>query len=178
VANNLYAPPQAALHDVATSGCWRDGKIVVVPVGEDLPHRCIYCNQDAVSPIKQRKVYWHHPAWYILVLVAILLYAIVAMAVRKKALVSPGLCARHLGRKRAYVWVGWSSLALWIGLLFWSAGSNVHVSAMPLIVTGLILLSLVMLFAARTVTAARITDDEVRLRGCGKAFLDSLPNGM
>ena len=48
-------------------------------------------------PVKKRKVYWHHPAWYLLLLAYGVGYALV-LFFRRKAEVSPGLCARRSAR--------------------------------------------------------------------------------
>ena len=53
------------------------------------PARAHIPNSD--EPTKMRKVYWHHPGVYALILINLIVYAIVAAIVRKRADTESGL---------------------------------------------------------------------------------------
>ena len=161
---NPYAPPRAALVTQAPAQFWRDGNALVVPVGSTLPPRCVKCNQPALEPMHRRKLSWHHPGWFLLIFVNILLYIIAALIVRKKAEVTCGLCARHLRTRRIYLAIGWGGLALGVALVFSTPPVGVLV-VLAGVITGMI--------GSRIVHPGRITKEEVWLRGCGEEFLDS-----
>jgi len=166
---NPYTPPKAALEARPAGQYWRDGKVVVTRNGAVLPARCVRCNEAASTQLK-RKVYWHHPAWYLLILINIILYAIVALIIRKRAEVSYGICQPHLRRRQAFLAIGWGGFVLGLLMIF-SGGATAMLGIF------VVLLSIVAGFAgARLAYAARITPEEVRLNGCGTAFVESLPS--
>jgi hypothetical protein len=171
-AVNPYAPPRAGLEVQPAGGCWREGKALVMRAGSALPHRCVKCNEPAAQPIKSRWVYWHHPGWYLLILVNVLVYVLVALVVRKRSRIAPGLCSRHRRRRRVFLAIGWGGFFL--GLAFFFPGP-LETAAGPAIGMLIILAAIITGMAgARIAYAARITKEEVRLKGCGAAFLDSL----
>ncbi len=75
---NIYAAPKAQVGDNNGSDCARLGDLVVVPIGSDLPPRCIVCNAPAKTPVKKSNLYWHTPWLYLLLLFNLIVYAIVA----------------------------------------------------------------------------------------------------
>jgi hypothetical protein len=172
---NRYAPPKAALEDLAGNDAqmWREGKVLVIRKGDDFPDRCIKCNAPSVSPRRRYKLTWHSPWLYLLILAALLLYAIVAVIVRKTAVVNIGLCERH---QKRVLWgriIGWGGLALEIVLAIGSAMLD-----MPSLGITALLLALPWMIATmvvnRLVLPQRIDETYVRLNGCGPAFLRSL----
>ena len=170
---NPYAPPTASLEPVR-EGVWRDGKSVVLRPGSPLPPRCFKCNAPVETPAKKRKVYWHHPALYLLVLVNILIYAIVALIVRKKAEVDPALCPAHAKRRWMANAGGWIGVAVGIALAI-LGGSQENCGVMGLGAVVFLAAIVAAIILARVVYPERITTDFVRLRGGGRDFLDSLP---
>src|SRR5262245_24668688 len=179
---NPYAPSQASLRPGAPSGpdperpisAWRDGSVMVMLPGTDIPHRCVKCNKPADEPTRQRTVSWYNPWLLLLILAGILVWAIVVMFVRKHAVVSPGLCADHKRRRRNVIAVAWiGGLA---GMLLIYAGINSSDGAQGAIGFFATLISIVLGTAmGRIVHAARIDDQYVRLKGCGEPFLATLP---
>ena len=173
--SNRYAPPKASLkesHDAA-GDLWRDGRIVVLREGSDFPPRCIRCNQPSVAPRRRVTLIWHSWGWYLL-LPAILLYVLVAMAVRRRRVVHVGLCARH---QRRVAWgrlVGWGGFAALVGLI--AGGSTLHAPVLGFAALLLLLpWAVVAILVNRQLIAVRIDADAARLKGCGAAFLASLP---
>ena len=85
---NPYEPPKARLEGAVRmdgGDCWRDGRQLVVRPGCTLPDRCIKCNEPAEHPLQSRRFYWHHPALYLLVLVDLLIYLVVAVIVVRRS---------------------------------------------------------------------------------------------
>jgi hypothetical protein len=171
---NPYAAPKANLQPFSEGGCWRDGDVVVVTREGDLPPRCVKCNAPAGTPIKARTLYWHHPALYVIALFALLIYLIVAVIVRKKAVLSPGLCPVHQRRRTLGLLLGWLSPIAGVVLLI-MGGSSDYCSVM--VVGGLLIMGglIAGVVLARILYPERIDDAFVRLKGAGPAFLDSLP---
>jgi hypothetical protein len=181
---NPYAPSSASLDGRSPrsqgmgSGvtAWRNVNILVMLPGSELPHRCVKCNEPADEPTKVRKVHWHAPAWYLLILLNIIIYAVVAAIVRKRALVAPGLCAAHKKRRRLGVAAAWIVLGLGLVLLFMGFSDQVSTPVVGAVGMLLILVSaLVGIIASRILTARKIDENYVWLKGCGPEFLDSLP---
>jgi hypothetical protein len=165
---NPYSPPKAALEVHAQGEYWRDGKNVMCHPGSTLPARCVKCSEPALQPMKARKLYWHHGAWYLLVLLNVVIYVIVALIVRRKATVTYGVCSRHRNRRWLFMAIGWGGSILGLLLLVVN----------PVIAITVVLAAVLAGFVgARLVYPTRITKEEVRLAGCGEAFLESLELG-
>jgi hypothetical protein len=99
---NMNAPP------ASVAGVWRDGALLVAPVIAELPDVCVKCGANAEGGRWRKKVYWHHPALYLLIFFpGILIYAIVALIVRKSATIGVGLCPRHRARRNRTVLATW-----------------------------------------------------------------------
>lgn len=176
--HNPYAPSRASLAGAAVAplesgGTWRDGAVLVLSPDASLPSRCVRCNEPSEEPTKSRKLYWHSPWLYLLILANILIYAIVAIIVRKKAVVAPGLCSDHKRRRRNAIITAWTLLIAGFALL------SMGIAGKPLAAAGGLLLILAALIVSASVTrivrAKRIDAQYVRLKGCGTAFLDSMP---
>lgn len=167
--SNPFAPPKAALNDIG-GPCQRDGKWVLVPSGSDLPPRCIICNEPVEGLGKQKKLYWHSPWFYLLILVNPLIYVLIGLIVRRSIKVSPRLCRQHAARRRRLLllFVG-SGLALMFAG-FAQIGQDVAALCFVLAIVLLIIAG----FAGRTVYSRKITRDHARLGGCKEAFLASL----
>jgi hypothetical protein len=148
-------------------------------LGAALPARCVKCNAAAELPVKERTLYWHHPALYLLVVVQVLLYAIVAMIVRKKAMVKPGLCAAHRRRRNRWILAGWLSpvailgLALLAGSLTQNGAAVASLAILPILIA--IVLSV---NKAQLLVATRIDERYVQVKGCGEPFLAGFPPAL
>lgn len=181
---NPYAPSRASLSATdpvstadgnAAPSVWRDGDVLIKSIDAEMPGRCVKCNGPADQPTKIRKVYWHHPALYLLILVNIIIYAIVATIVRKKAFVGAGLCRDHKKRRRLAMTLAWTGSLGGIVLMYVGLASSFGIWGAfvgMLLILGSIIGGLIF---ARTVYSKGIDKTYVRLKGCGNAFLDSLP---
>ncbi len=171
---NPYAPPRASLEADAAVDVWRDGKTLVMRHGGTLPHRCVKCNQPAEPLPKPVTVHWHHPAIYLLLLVNVLIYILVGAFARKKARLTLALCEQHIRKRNRALLFGWGGVLFGIAALVLGLATD-KVALIPTGITVAVLSLLAGLIASRIVTARRIDKEMVRLRGCGEAFLATLP---
>ena len=155
------------------SGVWRDGSKLVMSRDAELPPRCVKCNVPTHFRLK-RRLSWHHPLLYILLFVALLIYLIVAMVVRKNATVEIGLCDEHLKKRRRDLRIaigllvaGLAGLALAIGF---SDGTYLLLGFL-----GLIAALIYGIVAVRIVAPSKIDDQFVWLTGVNKTYLSELP---
>jgi len=170
---NPYAPPLAPVETEPGQGCWREGKELVMQPGSALPHRCVKCNDAALEPIPSRWVSWHHPGWYCLILLNIVIYAIVAMVIRERKKIAPGLCSRHRRLRQIFLSIGW--IGFFLGFVLVPIGVSEDIVGLILLGPLVLVVSLLVgIVGSRIVHPVRISDDQIRLRGCGTAFLDSL----
>lgn len=122
----------------------------------------------------KRKLSWHHPALFILIFVALLIYLIVAMIVRKRATVEIGLCQDHMAKRRKAVLVTWLLVLLGVCGFIASVVSNDGTYALVgflFLIAGIIY----GIVAARVVAPSKIDDRFVWLKGVNKDYLDALP---
>jgi hypothetical protein len=182
--HNPYAPSAASLkvdRDLHGSDVdvWRDRKYLVMDRDARLPPRCVKCNEPAHEPTKRRTLYWHHPALYILILVQIIVYFIVALIVRKSIVIEPGLCGEHKRKRRN------ATLITWLGLVASLALPAALTVLLPpdgdggVIVLGFAIFLVSVIYgvvSSRVLTARKIDANTARLGGCGDKFLESLPD--
>src|SRR5882724_5694698 len=158
---NPYAPPRAETDFAARlpgsdQVLRREGDLVVIPVlGASFPPRCVVCNEPGQHRLR-RKLWWHPPGYYALICVGWVIYAIVAMIVRKSADFEIGLCDVHVARRRNAILLGW------LGVPACIVGGALLIDSTPVLATllffvafGLLVTSLILV---RLVTASRIQD--------------------
>ena len=182
--HNPYAPTQASLKSAenvpAAGGLWRDDNRLIVAHGATFPDRCVKCNEPSEPPNKVHKVYWHHPAIYILVFGYVILYIIVALIARRSAEINPGLCEEHQERRRLWIAIGWfgsiggAIAVLVLGHLLNFDGWLRAVLAIIVCFTFAIL----GIVKSRVLYPRRIDDRYARLMGADERFLASLPQFM
>jgi hypothetical protein len=155
-------------------GVWRDKSQMVVSKGAVLPDRCVKCNEPATGPKFKKKLSWHHPAVYILIFIALLIYFVVAMVLRKSATVELGLCEEHRAKHRRNVYITWALILLGFGGFILAAmlddGNFVFIGFL-LLIAGVIFA----IVAVKIVSPARIDDKFAWLKGVNKDYLDMLP---
>ncbi|HUR36310.1 MAG TPA: hypothetical protein VM009_00735 [Terriglobales bacterium] len=84
----------------------RDGKKLYLPRFASLPPNCVKCGQPAEKPFR-KKFFWH-PSWlYIMILFpGLLIYAIVALIVRKNMELDVPICEQHHGERKRFQIIG------------------------------------------------------------------------
>jgi len=176
---NPYAAPEAPIEPSPPSpggapGVWRSGRdAVFVSRHADLPPRCVKCNAPVPGPRKLRSFYWHSAGLYLLILLNLLLYALVALIVRKKVEVSPGLCELHAAERMRRIWASAGSMLGGVAVSFFAIEAQQAWIAFAAFFGGL-LACIVMAMRARILMPLEISDSGARFRGCGPAFLASL----
>lgn len=176
-----YATPVA----FQPAGVWRDGATLVAHRNATFPDRCVKCNAAADGKRWNRKLYWHHPAFYLLIIFpGLLIYVIVALCIRKSAKVSVGLCRKHRAVRRNGILLGWLIGLLGIsGMIGSVMVADVRIyrnSTVPLwmLLGGIALFLFGLIWGmirSRVVAPTRIDEQYVWLRGAGPAFLGELP---
>lgn len=172
---NPYSPPEARVdawaQPVEGDGdiAWHDGKDLVVVRDKPLPRRCVKCNAHVTGAVKPRKFYWHTPWLYLLILIGILFYAIVALIARKKTEHAVALCPAHARRRNRFA-LG-ACAAFFVGLLVAFSGTDYFGLGILLIIVAIF----AGLFGTRILVARKMDDRYVRFRGASTAFLASLP---
>lgn len=154
---------------------WRSGRVLVMGQGATLPDRCVKCNAPAHGQRLARKLYWHNPYLYLLILASILIYAIVAIIVRKKARVEIGICDSHRSQRRLAIGLGWL-LGLGGLVLFIVGVSNDWHVGIDLLCLAAFIVGMVLGFAKGPVVSAKRIDPQfVWIKGVCPAYLDTLP---
>jgi hypothetical protein len=155
-------------------GVWRDQSKMVVSKGAQLPDRCVKCNAPASGAKLKKTLSWHHPVIFILAFVALLIYLIVAMVVRKSIVLELGLCEEHKSKHRRNVLIAWSLILLGVVgfvMAIMLEDINFLLAGFLLIIAGIIYF----VVAVRIVWPTRIDDKFGWVKGVNKNYLDELP---
>ena len=145
---------------------WRIGKILMMHKGAKLPLRCARTNEP-VEKLTERKLVW-------LPTPSLALGVIGSLFRRKTATIMIGLSKRTIRRRRIAISVGW--LGALTGIVLTFAGSDARSAWITL--SGVLVLVVTPIYAlvrGRTVSASRIDDYHVYLKGCCQAYLDAFP---
>jgi hypothetical protein len=151
---------------------YRDGDILVARDGARFPDRCVRCNQGTDGVRLWKTYYWHSPGWYALVLLNVIIYAVVAMSVRKKAVFEMALCPRHRSRRQ------WCfAVAFGLPILAFLAMMSVEGDLLSFWAFLLAILVGVIVGIAGTqiLTCKRIDGEYAYLKGAHPEFLAALP---
>jgi hypothetical protein len=178
---NPYAAPNVPLFEIdgegeGEEGVWRDDKTLIMRKDALLPPRCLKCNEPTKLQLK-RNLSWHPQLVYLVVLLNLIIYVIIALIVRKTAKVAYPLCAAHLSRRRKAIAIGWLVSLLGIATMI-VGGAAMSDNPAPAFVAGAVLL-LGGIFGgvlgAQTVQLKKIDKLFVYLGKVDPAYLDALP---
>lgn len=162
-----------SLPSILETPAWRDGDALVLPVRCTYARRCFRCGGPPTVTVA-RQLYWHRKAWYLLLFAGLLVYAVVAMFVRRRADLIVGLCARHEAHRRWLLWSGLGGLVGTFGLAWlavrWDVGAVGVASALSFVVGIGILV-----YRSNLVTASRIDDWHVWVSNAAPVLLADLP---
>jgi hypothetical protein len=177
-----YAMPYAPL----SGGVWREGQLIVVPTQAELPDVCVKCGEPADGWRWRKKLYWHHPALFLLIIFpGLLIYVIVALCVRKKATVGVGLCRAHRSHRNKWILATWmltlggiAGLVAGIAVAAGALGNQAAGYGMFVILAAMVML----IFAAvggmrgaRVLLPRKIDGPWAWYTGGGERFLRGLP---
>jgi len=160
------APPTSVM-------VWRSGPVLVMNKGASLPDRCVKCNAPANGYTLKRNLSWHSPYLYLLIVLNLLIYAIVAVIVRKKAQVKIGLCDSHRSKRRLAIALGWLlGLGGLVGLIAGVANESglVALAGFAALIAGIVFGT-----RASVISAKKIDGDVVWIKGPCRPYLDTLP---
>lgn len=169
-----WAPPEAETLEVRPMPeVYAEGNVVVLRMGCDLPERCVVCNSRDRVRMSRKRLTWHHPAWYLLILINLILYVIVALVIRRSTRIQVGLCEEHRKQRQSRILAGCG--VVFLGVLTSVSQFEQGGLMLALAIGFTILAAIFTLYLAQTVYAQRIDREWVRLKGAGSAFLDGLP---
>jgi hypothetical protein len=169
LADGYVMPPPPSM-----GGVWRDEKTLVMTRDAQLPDQCVKCNAPAHGFKLKRKLSWHHPALYVVILVAWIIYLVLAMALSKRATVFFGLCPEHIKRRKTFLLIGWTMFA--IGLIVPVLAFSNEFPGIALLGFLLLFISIFWLvFANRVVNVKKIDDRYVYLTGIDANYLAQFP---
>lgn len=157
------------------AGVWRDGNTLVMDKRATLPDYCVKCGIPANGSRLRKRLSWHHPALALLILVGVLIYVIVALIVRKSAVVEISLCEDHLRRHRTAAIVTWLVFLVGMGFIVLAIAKESGGSALFGIFLVFVSAILAMTWA-KVVNVKKIDDYYVWLRGINESFLVMLPS--
>ena len=182
-APNGYAPPRQehyarndyhAQHEDAPPGVWRDGKLLVMMEDAVLPDRCVRCNAPAHEQLK-RKLEWY-PRYIIYVFLFIrLLGLILYLLKRKRATIYIGMCQAHMLKRRNGRLLGGAFVALGFFLGFLTAVTG-DFTALGVGCVAMLVGLIIIVAMTQTVTADKIDEPYIWVKGVHKDYLKSLPS--
>lgn len=152
----------------------RDGSILMCSTDTTLPDRCIQCNAAASGPRLRRTLYWHHSWVYLLLLLSIWIYIIVALCVRKKGAIQFNVCPLHRRKHLQWSVISWAAGLIGFGGFMGFMANNKLGPAFAVLVVGLVL-CIFAAIQARYLRAKRIEGDLMHVAGVCSAMLEPLP---
>ncbi len=159
----------------------RDGEKLIIPVAMAMPMAllppvCVKCGAPADGKPVEKTFSWHSPWLYLLLFIALLIYAIIAIVVRKQMRVRVPLCRQHAGRRSGAITVAWVLPVVGIADAFILPAFGVDVG-------WVVLVTVVLIFAGLVIWA--VVDSPIRPRfidqyqgifsGFCEAFLQQFP---
>lgn len=159
----------------------RQGRKLIIPVppggqAAALPPRCIKCGAPANAKPVVKTFYWHHPALYLVILAGVLIYAIVAIVVRKSIKVAVPLCAEHAKRRSIAVTLAWVLPLIGFADIFVLSQLNVNGGIIALLTIGLILAGIVIwAVVANPMRPTMIDATRGEFTGVCATFLEQFP---
>lgn len=171
--------------DPHNGGVWRQGKLLVMHKQATLPDRCVKSNQPAHGRKLKRNLYWHHPPIFLTLFVSPLIYIILAVVLRKRAVIEIGLSPERFAKRRRAILIGWGAVLTSIAMIMLGVGMTAIEGAMKLgyvqvtVLLGFFVFSVGAVYGligVGTVSPQRITENYVWLKGVHRDFLAELPD--
>ena len=159
---------------------WRYRRQLVVRSETALPDLCVRCNAPANGYRLKRQLYWHAPAYYLLIILGlfvclgILAYLIVALIVRKRATLYVGLCETHRAQRKWFIIGSWLATLIGLSMVFIGIGESIALvgfAGLFLFLGGLLVAGL----KVPVISAAKIDKDFAWIKGAGEEFLANFP---
>ncbi len=184
---NPYAPPKVhEVRPVERPGlAWRDGQMLMVRKGAELPDRCLKCNASAEGYRFKRSLTWLSPYWAILILVCgPIPFAIIYLCLCARGKLTAGLCPVHRTSRRRAIAIGWLTVLLGVGSMivagFLSDARTIPSNVIPFVIlSGIILVIvglLVVAIGAQVLVPSRIDKHFIWLKKVSPAYLATFPD--
>ena len=160
--------------DIPSNALWRSGKVMVMSLTANLPARCVKCNAPAPGSRLERNLYWHHPLVYLALLLNLLIYAVVAICLRRRARIQVGLCETHRSRRKRDILIAWVVALGGVGAFSFA----MYLERFELGLVSLLVTIIAMVYGiatTRIVWAKRIDQEHIWLKGVCREYLDALP---
>ena len=167
------APPIAAIT--------RDGAKLVIPVGMALPMAllppvCVKCGAPADGKPVEKTLYWHQQWLYLLILVTLLIYIVLAIVMRKQMRIRIPLCRQHAERRRGLLILAAILPLIGVADGFILPSLGVDTGLVVLAVVVFILAGLVLwAVAGSPIRPTLIDQNQGVFTGCCETFLQQFP---
>ena len=153
-------------------GAWKFAKDIVMNRDVDLPDRCVKCNNPAGGYRLKRKLSWHTP-WIYALLISPVIYIIVAMVVSKRATIEIGLCPAHRQRRSMWIMIAWACFGVGVGCFFLVGKFPIFALFGAILVLAALIISVTV---PKVIQAQKTDDKQVWFRGAGNNYLDTFPH--
>jgi hypothetical protein len=155
-------------------GVWRSGKRMVMAEDAELPDRCVKTDRPADGEWADIRLQWHHPALYLVLLVNLIAYFIVAYFVSTRVIVRVGITTPVLASARRARQLTWALPLAGIALCMVAATASLPLLLWP--GGALIVVSIPVFFLrGRLIWATRIEHGYVWIAGVHPDYLARLP---
>lgn len=180
--SNPFAVYSSTLPPVSqyAGGIYRKGKLLVVHKSAEFPDRCIKSNEPTTERL-ERKLTWHHPAIYLLILFNLLIFAIVALCVRKKATFQIPLASRYKAARIKWMFLAWGLFLTSFAVLIVGIATAERVPGSVTAICfiqfffGILISLLIGLFGCRVIYVKKIDDQYAWIAGSGAEFRETFP---
>ncbi len=186
MSENLYATPLAPMPNqfapAIDTNLYRLDDLLVFDKNAVLPDELCLKSTTKASGKLRRNLTWHHPAVFLALLANILIYALLAIVLSKKATIYIGLSDEWFAKRRRRIAIAWAAILLSLGTLIGgvvvisSPAGDDDVGAALMIsgFFGFLAAALYGLLAPRLVSPKKITDSHVYPRRVHPDFLARL----
>ncbi len=176
-----YATPVQPLPN--QSGYWARGPQLITTTHCVLPERCVKCGQASTRKLK-RKFSWHEPWLYLTILAGVLIYAIIAIVLQKRAELHIGLCETHYRERTRRLLAAWGIVLLGIAVLvlaimaishsFGAEYEEIGLIGIPVSILLVIIGTVYGAIRVPVLRPTKIDDQYAYFKGAGAAFLGQL----
>jgi hypothetical protein len=179
--DNPYAAPESNVVNLSgDSGIWQQGKQLVIDRDTELPDRCIKCNLPAGGYRKRKRLYYYHPIALVFIILLIFIFwpvaLILALILRRSAMIEYGLCPRHRKQHLAFAFSSIGLLLLSVVSALFSIQQGMQAETLLLLSLATFLLALLPAFLHGIyLRSGKIDQSFIRIKGTGKLFRDSFP---
>lgn len=152
----------------------QQGQDLVVWRGGTLPPYCVKCGLVTHQQPVQRKFYWHSPLLYLTILASILIYAIIALIVRKRFDLAVPLCDSHFRLRRIWMSVAAALMLFAFPALVLGMTYDYPLAGLSLCLVSLLGGAVLWTQVAPILRPRRITDEMAVFRGAHASFFGRL----